>query len=110
MVSIIFTAYATIESAVEAVRKGAFNYITKPFTASQLTAAVAKGLEHRRLMRENVRLQQELKQCCPAHQIVGRSPALEMALATMAKVAPSEANVLVTGESGTGKELIQAKS
>jgi DNA-binding NtrC family response regulator len=106
MVSIIFTAYATIESAVEAVKKGAFNYITKPFTAGQLTAAVAKGLEHQRLVRENVRLQQELNQCCPAHQIVGRSPSLEMVLATLAKVAPSEANVLVTGESGTGKELM----
>jgi DNA-binding NtrC family response regulator len=106
LVSIIFTAYGTIESAVEAVRKGAFNYITKPFTAGQLVAAVAKGLEHRKLLRDNLRMRQELKQCCPAHQIIGSSASLRMVLATMAKVAPSEANVLVTGESGTGKELI----
>ena len=106
LVAIIFTAYGTIESAVEAVKKGAFNYVTKPFTSGQLTAAVAKGLEHSRLLRENVRLRQELKQCCPVHHIIGRSAALEMALATVAKVAPSDANVLVTGESGTGKELI----
>ncbi len=106
LVAIIFTAYGTIESAVEAIKKGAFNYLTKPFTAGQLTAAVAKGLEHNRLLRENVRLRQELKQCCPVHHIIGRSAALEMALATVAKVAPSDANVLVTGESGTGKELI----
>jgi two-component system, NtrC family, response regulator len=73
LVSIIFTAYGTIESAVEAVRKGAFNYITKPFTAGQLVAAVAKGLEHRKLLRDNLRMRQELK-CCPAHQIIGSVP------------------------------------
>lgn len=106
LVLIIFTAYGTIESAVEAVKKGAFNYITKPFTAGQLAAVVAKGLEYSHLLRENVRLRQELKECCPVHQIVGRSATLEMVLATVAKVAPSEANVLVTGESGTGKELL----
>ncbi len=106
LVAIIFTAYGTIESAVEAIKKGAFNYLTKPFTAGQLTAAVARGLGHSQLLRENVRLRQELKQCCPVHNIIGRSAALEMALATVAKVAPSDANVLVTGESGTGKELI----
>ncbi len=106
LVLIIFTAYGTIESAVEAVHKGAFNYITKPFTASQLEAAVAKGLEHSHLLRENVRLLRQLKECCPHHQIIGRSPSLEMILATVAKVAPSDANVLLTGESGTGKELV----
>ena len=106
LVLIIFTAYGTIESAVDAVKKGAFNYITKPFTSAQLTAAVAKGREYSELLRDNVRLREELKQCCPVHQIMGRSAALEMVLATLAKVAPSDANVLVTGESGTGKELI----
>ncbi len=106
LILIIFTAYGTIESAVEAVRKGAFNYITKPFTAGQFTAAVAKGLEHGHLLRENVRLRQQLKECCPRHQMIGRSASLEMVLATVAKVAPSDANVLVNGESGTGKELV----
>ena len=106
LVVMIFTAFGSIESAVEAVRKGAFNYLTKPFTSEQLTTAVAKALEHRKLLRDNVRLRQELKQCCAAHQIVGSSPPLEMVLATLAKVAPSEANVLITGESGTGKELV----
>lgn len=105
LVLIIFTAYGTIDSAVEAVKNGAFNYLTKPYTASQLSAAVAKALEHGHLLRENVLLRRELKQCCPVHQIVGRSAGLEMVLATIAKVAPSDANVLVTGESGTGKEL-----
>lgn len=106
IVVIIFTAFGTIESAVEAVKKGAFNYVTKPFTAAQLAAAVAKGLEHRSVLRDNERLRRELKECCPVHGIVGRSSALEMVLATVAKVAASDANVLVTGETGTGKELI----
>ena len=106
LVSIIFTAYGTIESAVEAVKRGAFNYLTKPFTAGQLAAVVAKGLEHSRLLRENTLLRQELKQCCPVHQMIGGSAPLQLILATVAKVAPSDANVLVTGESGTGKELV----
>ncbi len=106
LVSIIFTAYGTIESAVEAVKKGAFNYVTKPFTAAQLAAAVARGFEYGGLARENASLRLELKQCCPVHGITGRSAALEMVLTTAAKVAPSAANVLITGESGTGKELV----
>ncbi len=106
LVSIIFTAYGTIESAVEAVKKGAFNYIPKPFTGSQLATAVSKGLEYGFLLRDNLRLRQDLKECCPAREIVGRSAAMQLVLATLAKVAPSEANVLVTGESGTGKELV----
>ena len=105
LVLIMFTAFGTIDSAVEAIRKGALNYITKPFTAAQLVAVVAKGLEHRRLLRDNARLRQELRECCPAHQIVGRSASIETMLATLGKVASSDANVLLTGESGTGKEL-----
>lgn len=106
LVAIIFTAYGTIESAVEAIKKGAFNYLTKPFTAGQLTTVVRKGLEHRFLRLDNLRLRQELKECCSAHHMIGRSAPLELVLATLAKVAPSDANVLVTGESGTGKELV----
>jgi DNA-binding NtrC family response regulator len=106
LVTIIFTAYGTIESAVEATKRGAFNYITKPFTSKQLEAAVEKGLEHSRLLRDNVRLRHELKECCQIHQIVGQSPALQLMMATIAKVAPSDVNVLILGESGTGKELV----
>ena len=106
LVVIVFTAYGTIESAVEVVRKGAFNYITKPFTAGQLVDAVAKGLEHSRLQRGDVQPRRELRECCAVHHIIGSSPSLEMVLATVAKVAPSDANVLITGESGTGKELV----
>lgn len=106
LVLILFTAFGTIDTALEAVRKGAFNYITKPFTAAQLTAAVAIGLESSRQRRENARLRHELKQCCPVHQIIGRSAPVETVLATVAKAARSDANVLITGESGTGKELV----
>lgn len=103
---IIITGYGTIESAVEAVKKGAFNYITKPFTAAQLMAAVNTAFEYGTLLRDNASLREQLKRCCPLHRIVGQSASLESALAMIAKVAPSDANVLVTGESGTGKELV----
>ncbi len=106
LVIIMFTGHGTFESAVQAVKKGAFNYITKPFTSAQLLAEIEKGLEHRRRLRGDAPELQRLEQCCPLHQIVGRSEALQKSLATVAKVAPSDADVLVTGPSGTGKELI----
>lgn len=105
-VVIMFTGYGTFESAVQAVKRGAFNYMSKPFTSAQLLAEVEKGLEHRRRLRGDVPEIQHLEQCCPLHEIVGRSEALRKVLATVAKVAPSDADVLVTGPSGTGKELI----
>ncbi len=105
LVVVIFTAYATIESAVEAIKKGAFNYVTKPFTASQLLTIIDGGLRHRELLQENVLLRFEVDACSPQHAIIGRSEALQNCLAMLAKVAPSEANVLIQGESGTGKEL-----
>jgi DNA-binding NtrC family response regulator len=106
LVVIMFTGHGTFQSAVEAVKKGAFNYITKPFTSAQFLAEVEKGLEHRRRMQGDSPELQHLEQCCPLHQIVGRSEALQKALATVAKVAPCDADVLVTGPSGTGKELV----
>ncbi len=106
LVVIMFTGYGTFESAVQAVKQGAFNYISKPFTSAQLLAEVEKGLEHRRRLSGNIPEVDRLEQCCPLHEIIGRSEALRKVLATVAKVAPSEASVLVTGPSGTGKELI----
>ena len=106
LVPIIFTGYGTIESAVDAVKKGAFNYVTKPFTSAQLTSVVARGLEYRTELHGSAAADQQLQHCCALHQIVGRSEALRQVLATVAKVAPADANVLVTGPSGTGKELI----
>jgi len=106
VVLVMFTAYATLDSAVDAVKRGAFHYIAKPFTAAQLLAVVSKGLEHSRVMRQTLPVGQTLQQCCPLHHIVGRSEALLEVLNGVAKVAPTDANVLVTGPSGTGKELI----
>src|SRR5512142_444047 len=99
LVVIMCTGHGTFESAVQAVKKGAFNYISKPFTSSQLLAEIEKGLEHRRRLQGNTPALQRLAQCCPLHQIVGNSEALQKALATVAKVAPCSADVLVTGPS-----------
>ena len=106
LIVVMFTGHGTFESAVQAVKNGAFNYISKPFTSAQLLAEIEKGLAHRRHLRGDAPKLQHLEQCCPLHQIVGRSETLQRVLATVAKVAPCGADVLVTGPSGTGKELI----
>ncbi|HEU5451033.1 MAG TPA: sigma-54 dependent transcriptional regulator [Terriglobales bacterium] len=103
LVPIIFTGFGTIETAVEAVKKGAYNYITKPFTSGQLITAVNSGLQQHSPGADD---EIPLQQCCALHHIVGTSEELRKVLRAVAKVAPSEASVLVTGPSGTGKELI----
>jgi DNA-binding NtrC family response regulator len=103
---IMLTAYATIESAVAAVREGAFDYLAKPFTLDQLVVSVERALAQRRLTLENKNLRDQLQQTFGFENIVGRSAALHRALELVRKAARSEANVLVLGESGTGKELI----
>lgn len=102
---IIFTAYATIENALQAVRSGAFDYIPKPFSKDQLELAVERSLEHRRLVEENRRLHAELQSTYDFSQIIGKSPQIGEALELVTKIAPTDANVLICGESGTGKEL-----
>lgn len=105
VVAIIFTAYGTIQTAVEAIKAGAFNYITKPFKALELVVTVEKGLEHADLVRENVRLKEVISSRYRFENIVCKSKAMETTLMTLGKVAGSDVNVLITGESGTGKEL-----
>lgn len=105
LVVIIFTAYATIETAVEAIKLGAFNYVTKPFTASELVATVEKGLIRADLARQSVRQREESAAGNVPGNIVWQSAVMEATLNTLRKVAQSDANILVTGESGTGKEL-----
>ncbi|MCX5738666.1 MAG: sigma-54 dependent transcriptional regulator, partial [Proteobacteria bacterium] len=103
---ILMTAYGTIESAVEAMRRGAFDFLQKPFDLEQLEVRVAKALEHGRLLREVTHLRAErVARYAPAN-IVGTSPALQNALGLVRKVASSRATALVTGETGTGKELV----
>jgi two-component system, NtrC family, response regulator len=103
---IIMTAFGTVEKAVSAMKKGAFDYILKPFKNEEILVTIAKALEHRRLILANRRLTQELDKKYGFPNIVGESRVMGEILALVQRVAGSRATVLVTGESGTGKELI----
>ncbi len=103
---IMITGFASIESAVAAVREGAFDYLPKSFSVDQLRVAVERALRHRGLQVENRNLRQQLKQTLGLENVVGRSPAMTQVFELVKKAARSEANILVLGESGTGKELI----
>jgi two-component system, NtrC family, response regulator HydG len=103
---IMFTGFATIESAVAAIKEGAFDYLPKDFSVDQLRLAVERGLRHRGLQMENRNLRQQLQEVLGLENIVGRSPAMAQVFELVKKAARSEANILVLGESGTGKELI----
>ncbi len=102
----VITAYGTVESAVQALRAGAYDYLTKPFESDEIKLTVAKALERERLLAENRYLQQERQERYPFSGIVGESQAMQRVFDVVDSVATSNANVLVTGESGTGKELI----
>ena len=103
---ILFTAFATVETAVEAVKEGAFDYIPKPFSADQLQVVIERALTQRRLLDENRRLREQLTETYRFENIVGRSRPMIQVFDLIKKVAASEANILIVGESGTGKELI----
>ena len=103
---IIMTAYATIESAVEATRKGAFDYITKPFRKDRIIRIVEQALKWRRLELENLFLRKKLNQMPSGHFMIGNSQPLREIMARVAQVAETSATILITGESGTGKELV----
>jgi len=103
---LFITAFGTIEKAVEAMKVGAFDYITKPFDRDEFILVVEKALEFRRLKDENVRLRSELESRQAFADMIGTSPAMQEIFATIKKVAATDATVLVLGESGTGKELV----
>jgi DNA-binding NtrC family response regulator len=103
---IMITGFASIESAVAAVREGAFDYLPKSFSVDQLRVAVERALRHRGLQMENRNLRSQLQQTLGFENVVGRSPAMAQVFELVKKAARSEANILVLGESGTGKELI----
>jgi DNA-binding NtrC family response regulator len=103
---IMMTAYGTIRSAVEAMRIGAFDYLTKPFDNDELLLIVNRAIELRRLSSEVEELRAELSTRYGFNEIVGISPKLQAVFRQMAKVAPIDATVLVEGESGTGKEMV----
>ena len=103
---IVMTAYGTIESAVEAMRLGAFDYIQKPFTEQELLMKVERAIHNRRLTGQVQLLATEFKEKYKFENIAGRSQAVREVLGRIIKVAPTDATVLITGESGTGKELV----
>ena len=103
---IIMTAYASVDTAVEALKKGAYDYLTKPLDFDELRHTIQRAMDHSRLREENRRLRESLGNHFDRQNIIGRGPAMVHLLETVAQVAPSEATVLITGESGTGKELI----
>jgi DNA-binding NtrC family response regulator len=103
---IIMTAYGTIRSAVEAMRLGAFDYLTKPFDNDELLLVIKRAIEVRRLSHEVEELRAELSARYGFNEIIGISPKLQAVFSAIKKVAPVQATVLITGESGTGKELV----
>lgn len=103
---IVMTAFATTETAIEAMKLGAYDYVMKPFKVDALKVVVAKAFEKRQLLRENVSLKAELEERYSFGRLIGKSPAMSQVYDLVSKVAPTRTNVLVSGESGTGKELV----
>jgi two-component system response regulator HydG len=103
---VIMTAYSSVETAVNALKQGAHDYLTKPLDFDKLRLTIDRAMEHTRLKEENRLLRETLGQKFDSQNIIGRSPAMLKLLETVSQVAPSEATVLISGDSGTGKELI----
>lgn len=103
---IIMTAYSSVDTAVAALRKGAYDYITKPFVNDDLIQTVRNALSHRRLFQENRYLRRELRRQRADAEIIGQSEAIRAVFDLVEKVSSTSANVLIEGESGTGKELV----
>jgi DNA-binding NtrC family response regulator len=106
IIIIMITGYSTVETAVEAMKSGAFDYIPKPFTPDEVSIVVKKAIEKKSLLLENIYLRQELQGKYGFHNIVGKSKKMQEIYRIIAKVAMTESTVLIYGQSGTGKELI----
>ncbi|MBH0207657.1 MAG: sigma-54-dependent Fis family transcriptional regulator [Nitrospira sp.] len=105
-VVLIITAFASADSAVEAMKQGAYDYLTKPFQVDEVQLIIRNALEKRRLTTENMILKREMASQSSFAQLVGQSDAMQKVFEVVRKVADSKSNVLICGESGTGKELV----
>ncbi len=104
--AIMLTGQGTIETAVEAMKQGAFDYLTKPFPLSELEARIEKAAERRQLTKENEQLKAVLQRNRPVEQMVGQSPAMQEVYRLVRRAGPTDKAILIQGESGTGKELV----
>ncbi|RJX30535.1 MAG: sigma-54-dependent Fis family transcriptional regulator [Desulfarculus sp.] len=102
---IMLTAFASVDSAIEAMKRGAFHYIAKPYKIDEVRAQVAHALEKARLRQELARLKSEVRARDGVGSIVGQHPRIQELIRTVARIAPTDCNVLLVGETGTGKEL-----
>ena len=103
---IIMTGYASVETAVQALKQGAYDYITKPVDPDVLSHAVLKAISHSRARRELAQLRESLEELAPAGSLIGRGPSMKRVQEFVDMAAPTDSTVLITGESGTGKEVV----
>lgn len=103
---ILITAFGSIETAIEAMRRGAFHYVMKPFKLAEIAVNVDRAIEHRKLQRDNTALRKEVKRSWSLGSVIGKSSAMKEIFDLVTRVSQATANILITGESGTGKEMI----
>ena len=106
MLVIIMTGYASVETAIAALKNGAFDYVNKPLDPDEIAHLVAKAMSHRHTQQENVRLKETVADLAHPAEIIGQSSAMKRIFEAIETVSPTDATVLITGESGTGKELV----
>src|SRR5262249_44619249 len=103
---ILVTAYASVDSAIEAVKNGAYDYVTKPFKNDNLVLAVRRALESRRLLQENQALRAQMEKGLSLRELRGSGEAISKVFVEVQRVAPTNFTVILTGETGSGKELV----
>jgi DNA-binding NtrC family response regulator len=106
IITIIITAFASVDTSIQALKEGAFDYIVKPIDPDDMSHLIRNAVEQRRLLTENMQLRQQLEEISYPDEIVGESPALKKVMDKVATVAQTDSTVMIRGESGTGKELI----
>jgi DNA-binding NtrC family response regulator len=106
IITIIITAFASVDTSIQALKEGAFDYIVKPIDPDDMSHLIRNAVEQRRLLAENMQLRQQIEEISYPDEIVGESPALKKVMDKVATVAQTDSTVMIRGESGTGKELI----